>query len=121
MSTNPLSVNETSANVTPRTPDSVMTAATSGVAGGGGGVGSGGLGPEFQVDYDNVSPDMPTWVFESACVALAAIGAFGILANSTVFVLFFITPMVRRELQVNGGRHDCIYARVFKFAYSFSP
>ena len=112
MSTNPLSVNETSANVTPRTPDSVMTAATSGVGNG--------LGPEFQVDYDNVSPDMPTWVFESACVALAAIGAFGILANSTVFVLFFITPMVRRELQVNDGRHDCIYARVFKFAYRFS-
>ncbi|XP_059087850.1 rhodopsin-like [Tigriopus californicus] len=49
----------------------------------------------FQVDYDNVSPNMPKWVFHAACTALISIGTFGVMANLTVFVLFLITPMIR--------------------------
>eukprot|EP00095_Tigriopus_kingsejongensis_P002849 snap_masked-scaffold442_size170051-processed-gene-0.6 protein:Tk02849 transcript:snap_masked-scaffold442_size170051-processed-gene-0.6-mRNA-1 annotation:"hypothetical protein TcasGA2_TC007259" len=49
----------------------------------------------YEIDYDNVSPDMPKWVFHAACVALASLGTFGIVANFIVFTLFVITPMIR--------------------------
>ena len=41
-----------------------------------------------------VTPDIPDVVFTVAIVFLIAVGAFGIVANLSIFGLFFMTPAV---------------------------
>ena len=47
-----------------------------------------------QVDMFFVTPDIPDVVFTVAIVFLIAVGAFGIVANLSIFGLFFMTPAV---------------------------